>query len=218
MTDYKDWVRRAQSADRSQRNFAFDHLARDFQGMVYSVAYSKLSDRELAEDVAQEAFLAAYKQINQLQDVAAFPSWLKRIVMTQADRITRRKQLPIQAIETTERLASDEASPEALLEASELQQRVRSAVATLPEKERKVTRDFYFMGESQREISEKLNLPLVTVKKRLQYAREHLRGLISGFNETIDRAIQGDQEPQKQYQPVYIYQRKRRRGPGDDLR
>ena len=213
MVSYQDWVLRAQSADKAERNIAFDHLVRDYQGLVYALAYSMLSDVQLAEDVAQDAFLAAYKQINQLNDVAAFPSWLKRIVMTQADRITRRPQLLQEAGEVDENLPSSVASPEALLEASELRQRVRFAVAALPEKERDVTRDYYLGGETQREISEKLNIPLATVKKRLQYAREHLRGLIIGFNESIDRAIYGEPEPKQQLQPVYINNRQRRGQP-----
>lgn len=213
MVSYQDWVLRAQSADKAERNVAFDHLVRDYQGMVYAIAYGKLSDVQLAEDVAQDSFLAAYKQINQLQDVAAFPSWLKRIVMTQADRITRRPQLPQASVEARENLASPMDSPEAQLEASEVRQRVRLAVAALPQKERDVTRDYYLQGETQREISEKLNIPLATVKKRLQYAREHLRGIITGFNESIDRAIYGEAKPKQQLQPVYINNRRRHERP-----
>lgn len=211
MTDYREWVRRAKTGDKAERNAAFDQLARDFQGMVYSLAYGRLSDNELAEDVAQETLLAAYKQINQLQDVAAFPLWLRRIVMTHTDRIQRRKHLTSETTELSEDAPCGAPSPEALLEASELRETVRGAVAALPEKERAVTRDFYFEGETQREISERLNLPLATVKKRLQYARQHLRGLISGFNETLDRAMSGESSASDQYQPAYVYVRQHRR-------
>ncbi len=218
MTDYRDWVARAKYGDKAERDDAFDHLARDFQGMVYSLAYGRLSDAQLAEDVAQEALLAAYKQINQLQDVAAFPAWLRRIVLTQTDRVQRRKRAASESSELSQELACSDPSPEAQLEANELRENVRAAVEALPETERAVTRDFYFAGETQREISERLNIPLATVKKRLQYARQHLRGLISGFNETLDRAISGDStagEKYQQYQPAYVYIRQRRRRDGD---
>ena len=203
-------VLQAQSTDLAEKNHAFNQLMQDFQGMAFNVAYSRLSDSHLAEDVTQEAFLTAYKRIDQLRDVTAFPAWLKRIVMTHADRLTRRNCPTIEPIETQYDLASSHPSPEAMLEETELRDRVQIAIDALPEKERDVTRDYYLKGESQREISEKLDIPLATVKKRLQYAREHLRGLIIGFNETIDRAIYGNPEPQKQYQPVYIYTRDRR--------
>lgn len=216
MSNYMELVQLAQSDSVTEKNNAFNQLMQDFQGMAFNVAYSKLSDRQLAEDVTQEAFLTAYKRIHQLRDVTAFPAWLKRIVMTQADRITRRSQPVIEPIETQYDLASSHPSPEAMMEETELRDRVQIAIEALPEKERDVTRDYYLKGETQREISERLNIPLATVKKRLQYAREHLRGLITGFNEAIDRAIYSNPEPKKQYQPVYIYTRNRRRIHPDD--
>lgn len=216
MTTYIELVQLIQSGDTDDRNSAFNQLMQDFQGMAYAVAYGKLGDQQLAEDVTQEAFLVAYKRIRQLRDVNAFPSWLKRIVMTQADRINRKTLPVIEPIDAQYNLASSHPSPEDLLEETELRNRIQIAISALPEKERDVTHDYYIKGESQREISERLNIPLATVKKRLQYAREHLRGLITGFNETIDRAIYGNPEPQQQYQPVYVYSRKRRQIQPDD--
>lgn len=209
MTAYMELVRQVQSGTDEEKNSAFNRLMKDFQQMVFYTAYARLDDRQLAEDVTQEAFLTAYKRINQLRDPSAFPSWLKRIVFTQADRITRRDQPVIEPIEAQYDLASSHPTPEDAFEEREMRDRVQIAIDALPEHERDVTRDFYLKGESQQEISEKLNIPLATVKKRLQYAREHLKGLISGFNETLDRAIYGNPEPQKQYQPVYIYTRRR---------
>ena len=206
---YIDWVLRAQSSDALERNDAFDHLVRDFQGMVYSTAYSRLSDPQLAEDAAQDAFLTAYKCIKQLQDVRAFPAWLKRIALSKADRLTRGRVVVTGSLDGVDRLESAEPTPEAQVETQELCGRVRLAVEALPEAQRKVTEDYYFVGESQREISERLNIPLATVKKRLQYARQHLRGLLSGFNETLDRAMTGEAAAQE-LQPVYIYRRVRR--------
>lgn len=210
MKSYINWVLRAQSYDAVERNDAFDHLVRDFEGMVYAIAYRRLSDRQLAEDAAQEAFLTAYTCITQLQDVSAFPAWLKRIALTKADRASR-QQAPLNLpFEDGDHLPAAEPTPEARLEESELRKRVRLAIAALPDLERDVTRDYYLRGESQREISERLNIPLATVKKRLQYAREHLRGLLTGFHETLDRAIYGEPAPPKQLQPVYISRRGRR--------
>ena len=206
LKSYIAWVLQAQSGDRDERNDAFDHLVRDFQGMVYGIAYSRLSDRQLAEDAAQEAFLTAYKSIMQLKDVSAFPAWLKRIALSKTDRVLRRQGAPLDSLDEREHLASTEASPEAQMEEAELRQRLRLAVAALPADERDLTQEYYLLGETQREISERRNIPLATVKKRLQYAREHLRGLIIGFNESFDRAIY--QEPQQEFQPAYISRRR----------
>ena len=213
MTDYRHWAQQAKTGDAAERRAAFDLLARDFRGLAYHAAYGKLSDPQLAEDAAQEALLTAWQQISQLQDAAAFPHWLRRIVMSKAESILRR-QAKGEPMDDADALASPDPSPEAALEQDELRQRVRLAVAALPDKERDLTRDFYFHGETQREISERLDIPLATVKKRLQYARERLRGLFTGFSESLDRAIYGD-APQREYQPVYVYSRVRPRGPDE---
>ena len=119
---------------------------------------------------------------------------------------------PIATVDEQDHLASTEPTPESQLEEKESRQRVRLAVAALPDAAREVTRDYYLRGETQREISERMNIPVATVKKRLQYARQHLRSLLAGFSDTIDRTIYGDPQPAKQLQPVYI--RRRRNPPG----
>ena len=79
-------------------------------------------------------------------------------------------------------------------------------VEALPEHERAVTEGFYIQGESQKELAERLHIPVTTVKKRLQYAREHLRLLVGDVNAAFDQAIASVlKQPQKQPQPVYIY-------------
>ncbi len=203
MTGYKDWVRQAQAGDRGDKNRAFDRLVRDYRGMAYGIAYTRVSDAQLAEDVAQEAFLTAYARIAQLKDASAFPAWLRRIVLTQVDRINRPQ--PHEALDENS-LADPAARPEAQVEVQELRARVRAAVASLPATQRAVTSDFYLEGQSQREISERLGLPLATVKKRLQYARAQLRGLLAGINEGIDRTFTAD--PPNELQPVYVYRRR----------
>ena len=204
MSRYADWVRQAQAGDLGDKNQAFELLVRDYRGMVYGIAYQRVSDAQLAEDVAQEAMMTAYSRIAQLKDAAAFPAWLRRIALTKADRINRAP--PHDSLDERE-LIDSAPGPEARLEAQEVKARVRQAVDALPDTQRAVTRDFYFEGQSQREISERLGVPLATVKKRLQYARAHLRGLLAGINEGFDRAFAS--EP-PEYQPVYVYRRRRR--------
>ena len=89
MTNNADRVRQAQSRDRSESHRAFDCLARDYRGMVYAIAYTRVSDSQLAEDIVQEAFITAWMRIAQLKDAGAFPAWMRRITLTQADRIHR---------------------------------------------------------------------------------------------------------------------------------
>ena len=173
MQGYEELVRKAQAAEGSAREEAFGELIAPFQSIARGWAYNALGDAHLAQDVAQEAFLTAYQKIDQLREPSAFPAWLKRIVLTYCHRVTRRKAPQLLPLEDGE--GSTQADPDASAEARELKEQVNRAVRALPEHERVVTELFYITGYSQQEIAERLALPLTTVKKRLQYAREHLR-------------------------------------------
>ena len=172
MQDYEPLVKKAQDAAGEARAAAFEELIEAFQPLAQSWAYRVLGDTHLAQDAAQEALLTAYQKIDQLRDPAAFPAWLKRIVQTQSQRETRRR---VPALLPLEDAVAPQPDPAASAEARELQEQVSRAVRALPEHERVVTELFYITGYSQQEIAEQLELPLTTVKKRLQYARERLR-------------------------------------------
>jgi RNA polymerase sigma factor (sigma-70 family) len=208
MSHYSTLVRQAQSGTETERRLAFDELLPLFQKMAFSLAYHVLQDMHLAEDVVQESFITAYLRIEQLREPEAFPAWLKRIVLTQSDRQIRGKNPRIETLETRYDLAIDHPGPEALIEAYEMQNQVKIAIDALPEHERAVTEGFYIQGESQKELAERLQVPITTVKKRLQYARQHLRLIVGDLNAVVDEAIARVLKPnqaQPQPQPVYIY-------------
>lgn len=173
MPTYEDLVKQVQAASGQARADAFEALIAPFQSIAHSWAYHALGDPQLAQDATQEAFLTAYQKIDQLREPAAFPSWLKRIVLTYCHRQTRRKSPYLLPLDDDDAPAL--ADPAANVEERELKERVTQAVRALPAREREVTELFYITGYSQQEIAERLAVPLTTVKKRLQYAREHLR-------------------------------------------
>lgn len=205
MDDFVQLVKRAQTTDAQSRRQAFDALVSQFQGMAFGVAYTRLGDAHLAEDAVQDAFLTAYLQVDQLRDPQAFPAWVKRIVMTHCERAIRNKGIPVETIEMHSDLAHDHLNPEELVATHEIRAQVQSAIHALPEHERTVTEGFYMQGESQKEIAERLKIPVTTVKKRLQYARQHLRLLIGDLNAVVDQAIARVLSPQAQVQPQPIY-------------
>ena len=172
MQDYETRVRQALEADGELREEAFGELIAAFESSAQAWAYNALGDAHQAQDVVQEAFLTAYQKIDQLRDPAAFPAWLKRIVLTQSHRVIRRKSPSMLPLDDD---AAPQPDPAAEAEDRELEEQVSRAVRALPEHERVVTELFYITGYSQQEIAERLEVPLTTVKKRLQYAREHLR-------------------------------------------
>lgn len=170
---HEELVKRALSGSERERREAFDALTERFQETAWRWAYNALGDAQMAQDAAQEAFLTAYQKLDQLRDPASFPAWLKRIVMTHCSRMTRRKTPELRPIEAIEPAYGDD--PAASAEAREERERLMRAVRALPERERAVTEMFYIDGYSLVEIARGLELPLTTVKKRLQYARERIR-------------------------------------------
>lgn len=208
MDNYQTLIQQAQAGTNIERRLAFDELVPLFQKMAFSVAYNMLRDVHMAEDVVQESFMTAYLRIEQLQKPEAFPAWLKRIVLTQSDRQIRGKQAHIEPLEVRYDLAVENPGPEALIEEYEMQHQVQIAIDALPEHERAVTEGFYLQGESQKELAERLQVPITTVKKRLQYAREHLRLIVGDLNAVVDEAIARvlkPNQPKPQPQPIYIY-------------
>jgi RNA polymerase sigma factor (sigma-70 family) len=207
MSDYAPLVMQAQTGDIQQRQSAFNDLVALFQKMAFYQAYRTLGDAHTAEDVVQEAFLTAYLHIHQLAEPLGFPGWLRRIVMTQIDRQTRRKNVEW-GVWDDEDIALADNGLEQEYELHDLQQRVLAAVRALPDHERAVTEGFYLQGESTQELAERLQIPLTTVKKRLQYAREHLRAIVGGLNAAMDQAIAEilpPAAPPLQKQPIYLY-------------
>jgi RNA polymerase sigma-70 factor (ECF subfamily) len=185
MQGYDHLVRKAQAAEGKAREEAFNELIAPFTSVAHAWAYAALGDTHLAQDVVQEAFLTAYQKIDQLRDPEAFPAWLKRIVLTYCNRATRRKSpllLPLEDETGSDSSTPLHDDPAVSAEEREREEQVNRAVQGLPELERVVTELFYITGYSQQEIAERLAVPLTTVKKRLQYAREHLREAMPPMN------------------------------------
>lgn len=202
MEEYVYYVERAQ---RSEDPFAFDVLVEQFQRMVYAQALRILGDTALAEDASQDTFITAYQQLHQLRDPRAFPGWLRAITRSQCTRLLRHEHSS-QPLDPE--LLAETSTPEQLLEDYEVQQSVNDAIQRLPESQRDITVRFYLHDESQQEIASALALPLTTVKKRLQYAREHLRRFIlevSAVTDEIVGVMQPEQPPELARVPIPIY-------------
>jgi DNA-directed RNA polymerase specialized sigma24 family protein len=115
---FESLVTQAQASDASQtqRHAAFGELVVRFQDMVYGYAYAILGEAHLAQDAAQEAFIAAYQNLSQLREPKAFPGWLRRIVFTRCNRLTRGQRAQEQSLETVPHLSSGQPTPSVALE------------------------------------------------------------------------------------------------------
>jgi RNA polymerase sigma factor (sigma-70 family) len=160
---------------------AFAEIVRRFRDMACGYALSVLRDPQLAQDVAQEAFIDAYAKLGDLREPAAFAGWLRRIVFKHCDRATRGKQSKNLSLESVAEVASADPRPDAIAERRDMDRKVLQALQELSDKERTATTLYYMNGYSQAEVAEFLEVPVGTVKTRLRSARAKLRERMVGM-------------------------------------
>jgi RNA polymerase sigma factor (sigma-70 family) len=158
-----------------ERHAAFGDLVARFQDLAFGCAYAVLRDFYLAEDAAQQAFFAAWQKLTQLREPEAFPGWLRRLVLTECNRLTRGQRLRFVPMDEGLDVKTNALDPHASCERDELRAQVHTALTALPPGERMVTTLFYIGEYSQAEISAFLDLPVTTVVKRLYTARQRLK-------------------------------------------
>jgi RNA polymerase sigma-70 factor (ECF subfamily) len=157
---------------------------RAYSGLVFGVAYRILGDRTLAEDATQQAFLQAWRAAGTFETSREFGPWLATIARRAAidvhRRETRRAHAPLDEVPAAH--PAMVTLPEAAGSAYDAWE-VRQALAELPADERDVVRLQHLDGLTQSEISERLGVPLGTVKsrsarayRRLAARLGHLRG------------------------------------------
>jgi|GEM_PF-2968951 len=168
---YIDVVERARGGDLA----AFSELVVAFQDLAVGTAFGWLGEIELARDVTQEAFLEAHLQLHQLREPAAFPAWLRTLVIKHCDRATRRKRVPLAEINLAHRVPAPAVDADAEIAAAERARWLRLAVEGLPATERIVVALHYFADVSGPELARFLERPLSTIKQRLRRARARLR-------------------------------------------
>jgi RNA polymerase sigma-70 factor (ECF subfamily) len=183
--NYVDLIAIARSSELplERRHAAFGRLVEQHQNAAFQWAFTTLEDRHLAQDVTQEAFLVAYQHLPKLRDPQAFPAWLHQIVLSQCCRVMRQRQPPTIPLEMADELPLNDLDLEQVVVECDLKESVLAALDRLPLHEQTVTRLFYLRGYSLKEIARLLQVPVTTVKKRLQYARQHLRqGALSAYD------------------------------------
>ena len=184
--DDREAVRRVQAGDTE----AFEPLVEKYKRKVFRLAYQVLRDQEEALDVAQEAFVKAFRALPAFKGDSAFYTWLFRITMNVAldrkrQRATRAKSLGADDVppEEWERTAtSTDPDPEDVATGVERRERIRKGLDSLSEHHRAIIILSDIEGLQYREIAEVLGIPMGTVMSRLHHARKRLREVLGpGF-------------------------------------
>ena len=171
---------------------AFSILVKKYQKSVHALAWRKVGDFHIAEEITQDTFLQAHKKLASLKNRNQFAGWLYVI----ADRLCRswfrKRQLQTQSLETTdEKTLEETAYSDYICEQREniaVEHRryiVQRLMEKLPESERTVM-VLYYLGEMNcKEISKFLGVSPNTVRSRLQRARKRLKKEESIIQETL---------------------------------
>ncbi|MEO8309234.1 MAG: RNA polymerase sigma factor RpoE [Pseudomonadota bacterium] len=188
-------VQRVQRGDKT----AFDLLVRKYQHKVIKLVTRYLRNPSDAEDVAQEAFIKAYRAMPQFRGDSAFYTWLYRIAINTAknaivsrDRNPVEFDLDMQAIEESQSMQArlaDTTTPESLLQTEEIRTTVNQAIDALPEDLRTAIVLRELEGLSYEDIALAMECPVGTVRSRIFRAREAIdRRLSEVFEGGLGRA------------------------------
>ena len=167
-------VQRCQRGDRE----AFRYLAERYQGVVFGTAYNMTGNRAIAEELAQEAFLSAWKGIRTFRRGRPFKPWLMRILVNAVMSQRRRRSVVTTPIEGGD-WPGDAEDPADALESRLQRQTVQQAIEGLSPEHRQVVVLRYFAEMSVQEVARAAGLNEGTVKSRLHRAHQALRQRLS---------------------------------------
>jgi len=176
-----EWVQRSQDGDQE----AFSELVRKYQKRVYYLAYGMLGDREDALDIAQEAFLKAFRSLKGFQGGGGFYTWLYRIAYNLSIDFMRKEWRKKNLEYRDNQDLTEEEDPVIRVPSSshpgqemaqkELNRVIMDAIQSLPEEHRSVILLREMEGLSYEDIAKTLRIRKGTVMSRLHYARQELQ-------------------------------------------
>ncbi len=158
---------------------AVRELYREFGRPVFAVAFRALHDRGLAEEAVQQTFLQAWRAAGRFEPDQDPGPWLYAIARRVTIDLYRRERRHESVNRDDPEVAVLSPSFENIWEVWQ----VRSALEQVPEDERVILRAAYYLGLTQEETSERLGIPLGTVKSRSHRAHRRMAELLDGMRE-----------------------------------
>jgi RNA polymerase sigma-70 factor, ECF subfamily len=175
-------IQRIRSGDQAALGALYDRHA----NLIFSIALNTLRDKSGAEEVTQDVFLRVWNKAESYDTARGqVNTWLCTIARYRAIDMLRGSRVRIDSHtvdteELSEKFLRDPSNVETATDANLEQQRVRAAIAKLPQDQSEVLALAYFTGYTHQEIAKKLKIPLGTAKTRIRLALQKLRGLLAG--------------------------------------
>ena len=166
---------------------AFEGIVRRSQSRLVGLAWRFCRDRGVAEDMAQEAFLKAYRSLASFRGDSAFSTWLTAIALNSYRSRLRAEGPPLVGLDSA-RAFGIEAGVQRELEEHERAEAVRRAVLTLPARYREPIVLFYLQERDLAETARVLGIAEGTLKSRLYRGRELLKRRCSALGVVLDQA------------------------------
>ena len=170
-------VKKSQLGDKS----AFEELVKRHQELVFSLSFKLTGNRELANDVAQEAFIRAWKAIGKFRGDSTFGTWIYRITVNTAWTLRKKakKHYSLNIEDTQEPVVVDEKKdPELVAINSDLSLVLRKALNQIPLEQRIIVELKNIEGRSHKEIADYLDISVTAAKVRLHRAHQKLRSIL----------------------------------------
>ena len=161
---------------------AFTQLVRKYQKPVHALAWRKIGDFHIAEEITQDTFLKAYQKLATLKEPQRFSSWLYVIAARHCVAWLRKKRLLTQSLEETSLVQLERATYSGYVveenertSAETQREVVKKLLAKLHESERTIITLYYFSEMSSAEIGEFLGVSANTIRSRLRRAQQRLK-------------------------------------------
>lgn len=176
-------VARARAGDSA----AFGLLVEQYQDRIFRLLRGMVPEQDV-EDVAQDAFVKAYRNLGNFDGRSQFFTWLYRIASNTAmdwrKREKHRRHAPLpETDDGQDMLPDDVPGPRSAAQRRELAKAIDAAIASLPEKYHEIVTLREVGGLSYEEIAATLGISKGTVESRLFRARERLRAVLGGWME-----------------------------------
>lgn len=170
---------------------AYDELIRRHEKRTRAAAYSVIHNSHIAEDAAQDAFLAAWLKLDRLREPEKFGVWVSRIAKNCAKNMALRfrNYLSLDDVENIEYIRAEDSDPEQMLLTEEEAGLMRQGLRKLPERAQQVVYLHYYEDMSAEEIAKIMGVSVGTVKSQLHDGRKKMRKELCSMDEKLNDTL-----------------------------